>query len=738
MRSIEMCPDHRWWIRNSPDFALQVEFMTMHASRTNARRKFQRALLAAFSRARAAAGQALKQYLPGRPRFCIRTNQRRRHDARVFEYLESRHLLAGVTVTAFNDVVNGDMTSIAALVATPGPDGISLREAIIAANETPGLDTINFSGAGSILLENGALELSDSNRTTIEGNGLVTVDAADQSIVFVVNEDATATLSGLTISGGGFQAYPVDSLTSGAGIFNAGTLQVRNSVVTRNTANDNGGGIHNSIDGDLTIVGSEISHNFATNVGGGVNNFGTVTIIDSTITSNSSGDGGGLSSGVAALPPAPGSPPGPDTEIKGDVTIIGSTVSNNSATENAGGIYNVAGVVRIDSSTIADNVAYNPNRLTFPNAGGGVFTTDELIVSNSTIRGNQGDLGGGLTVGFDGNAFVTNTTISSNIWANQSVRLSGAAGGVYVQGGGKLDLVNSTVFGNTGWTLRGGTGGLFNAGEVTLNNTVVAGSVGSFPGVEVRDLTNNGVLLGSNNLVQDGQGTLGLTGTRTGNPFLGPLADNGGPTLTHQPILESPLLNAGNNALAVDSAGQPLQTDQRGSGFVRQSGNVDIGAVELQVVDSLVVTTTEDIVALDGQVSLREAVSRAGASDVITFADELGAATINVTQGRIPLNSGFVIDGEGDITIDAGGNSRVFRVSNSASVELRGLTITGGNSGGNSGGAIWMDHSTGLTIIDSHITGNTASGGGAISQRFSTSGPGLLVINSTISDNTAT
>ena len=50
-----------------------------------------------------------------------------------------------------NDVLDGDTSSIANLIANPGADGvISLREAITAANNTPGLDIINFDipGAG--------------------------------------------------------------------------------------------------------------------------------------------------------------------------------------------------------------------------------------------------------------------------------------------------------------------------------------------------------------------------------------------------------------------------------------------------------------------------------------------------------------------------------------------------------------------------------------------------------------
>ncbi|HEX4413394.1 MAG TPA: hypothetical protein VH107_07170, partial [Lacipirellulaceae bacterium] len=60
------------------------------------------------------------------------------------EALEDRRMLAAVVVGNASDNVNGVTTSIAALIASPGGDGISLREAILAANATAGADSITF------------------------------------------------------------------------------------------------------------------------------------------------------------------------------------------------------------------------------------------------------------------------------------------------------------------------------------------------------------------------------------------------------------------------------------------------------------------------------------------------------------------------------------------------------------------------------------------------------------------
>ena len=85
---------------------------------------------------------------------------------------------------------------------------------------------------------------------------------------------------------------------------------------------------------------------------------------------------------------------------------------------------------------------------------------------------------------------------------------------------------------------------------------------------------------GGSNIVQ----VLGNAGTVLGtntilavNPLLGPLANNGGRTLTMLPQGGSPAINAG-----VSSAGASLSKDQRG--FSRLFGRaVDIGAVEVRL-----------------------------------------------------------------------------------------------------------------------------------------------------------
>jgi CSLREA domain-containing protein len=73
----------------------------------------------------------------------------------------------------------------------------------------------------------------------------------------------------------------------------------------------------------------------------------------------------------------------------------------------------------------------------------------------------------------------------------------------------------------------------------------------------------------------------------------------------------------------------------------------------VQVADEgpLVVTTAEDAVANDGELSLREAVEAANAragADTIGFADGLRGGTLVLEQGTLAVTDDLTIDGDPD------------------------------------------------------------------------------------------
>src|SRR5262245_6373685 len=92
------------------------------------------------------------------------------------EALEARMVPSAVTVSNLTDDVNADTSSLTALSINPGADGISLREAVMAANNTAGADTIDFDPTlfgthQTMTLTNGQVPLTDAATTTISGPG---------------------------------------------------------------------------------------------------------------------------------------------------------------------------------------------------------------------------------------------------------------------------------------------------------------------------------------------------------------------------------------------------------------------------------------------------------------------------------------------------------------------------------------------------------------------------------------
>jgi uncharacterized repeat protein (TIGR01451 family) len=284
------------------------------------------------------------------------------------------------------------------------------------------------------------------------------------------------------------------------------------------------------------------------------------------------------------------------------LAISNLTIANGLAS-SGGGILN-AGTLTITNSTISNNHTTNGANSGGPGFnggnggdGGGIFNTGTLNVINSTISGNQpgngGDASGTDTAGNGGNG-----------------------GGIY-NSGGTLTSVNTTITNNkTGangvnttttptpgpFGNPGTGGGLYSSGgTVVLRNTIVAGNFSVFQKLgPPRSFANsdddvNGTvdsLSSFNNLIGTDAGLSGISNGSNGNKIgtvgtplsagLAPLANNGGPTSTHLPQNGSPVIDAGNNALAKDQNSNDLATDQRGTGFDRiLNGTVEIGAVEV-------------------------------------------------------------------------------------------------------------------------------------------------------------
>ncbi|MDA9857481.1 GEVED domain-containing protein [Rubripirellula sp.] len=706
-------------------------------------------------------------------------------------------------------------------------DGCTLRDAVIAANATLGADTITFAPGltGTITLDSdkGSLLITDSVSIIGPDADKLTLRAATSAanqfrVIDIDSLMSDVTLEGMTITGGRLDA------NAGAGIRfrSSGTLTLRESVVTGNTAN-NAAGIYSEFDGNLVITSSTISGNTASfgDSGGIHNEDGNTNISFSRIENNQSyGSGAGLFS------PNSGEVTITDTSLignrvtqegyygggvysgEGNVTISGSTISGNTA-DSGGGLYNISGNVSISASEISGNeVGYSgggvfneSGRLTLTNVtiednfaeygdGGGLFNdSGEVTLSRSTISGNRAITdGGGIATGAGrvditdsllaanqaaedggglatttGQITLTNTTVSGNS--------ADARGGGIQSDGAAVRLVNATVTSNTAGSQGGGIGVIADNEGISLlvHNSIIAQnqapSAGDF--LSPNDAAKREVassVIGSNDgtgLASDRSGASGsFIGTATApvNAGLLALSDNGGPTLTHAQTAGSPGLDRGDNALAVnfgpdDTPGGgddvPLTSDQRGGLYERIvnfgiAAAVDIGAFETQSTPQFIVDTNEDSIDGDlslGDRSLRELIAIANETEkaeVIGFRFGLDPINLDPALGELVITKSLTIEpsvGARSLTISRSGPDpfRLMKITQASDVQLRGLTLNGGDSADQDGGAILMNSTGHLAIVESHFANNAAMRGGAIAA----SSGSVSVISSLISQNGA-
>ncbi len=209
--------------------------------------------------------------------------------------------------------------------------------------------------------------------------------------------------------------------------------------------------------------------------------------------------------------------------------------------------------------------------------GGGVYVNSGLSVQNSTISGNIASGGGGSESGggilafgpFAAGIMIVNSTFSGNsAFSGGGIALNNTISTT------NLTIRNSTITANSAGNLGGGIARMTGVATIAIESSIVAGNVN----VTAPDISSAGSVSVKTSAVGS---ALGFTKTDLGgnlafgtNLKLGPLANNGGVTLTHLPAIDSPVVNAGSNPAS-------LKTDQRGFARVVGAG-ADIGAVELQ------------------------------------------------------------------------------------------------------------------------------------------------------------
>src|SRR6185369_8551175 len=596
-------------------------------------------------------------------------------------------------------------------LATAG-EQCTLRAAIQEANANFGTDSINFSVTGTINLTGQLPDIFGSLNINGPGSGLLTVrrDTGGNYRIFTTTE-GDVEISGLTITNGrtpdGVQGTSNNVAPSGGGILQtSGSLRLTDVVVTGNTT-----GIGYS---DLSSGSS--SGGFG-GFGGGIDAAGTLTMTNCVVSNNTTGRGGDGGSpgsggrGAGIFTEANAHLTLKNVTITGNVTGVGGGPGSNSRSGDAGGIWSggsgfqatatldmtnviitnnstgtgvrfggsgagvfiIAGTATLTNSLVANN--HNGNGSTVNGSGGrggGIFNFGTLTVSGSTISGNStGDtasgfdnnLGGGVYNGFI--LTMINSTVSGNSNGVGPAFGAGVFGGVNTTS----NLINCTITGNTD---SNNHPGLSMGGQMNIRNTIVAGNGpgGSGPDVDGYFIPGTINSQGHNLIGSTPLSDFTATGDQVGvDPKLAPLANNGGPTLTHALLLNSPALDAGDDCVAQAAhCGDPnfpqLTTDQRGFSRIADgpdldsTSTVDIGAYEKQAVfpnladastneDTQVVLgfDLDDIASVTGITATSSntaMVPNNGANISVVLASSMGVLTVNPSAN---------LNGTTDITV---------------------------------------------------------------------------------------
>ena len=490
-----------------------------------------------------------------------------------------------------------------------------------------------------------------------------------------------------------------------------------------------------------------------------------------------------------------------DFDFNGGLQIYGTNARIEDLTVTRG---SWAAILVLEGTSAASDVEVSG--VTFTNSDTGLRVYDntpgqnQAEVEDSLFSGN----GFGIIVDSDSYARVTRSSFENNetgalvqygkLVITDSLFANNTDAGVS-QTEGEMTLINTTVAGNdqavdmydgdlymAQVTITGNQDGIevgaFNMdADLTVYNSVVTGSNGVDCEVE-EDFSYTVNVWIEHSLVEDtGVDACGLAagnpdanGNIVGQPgLIAPLGDYGGPTLTAPPLVltgglnaSSPAIDAGDNDLADDESGDPLDFDQRGAGFPRiVNSTVDMGAFE----GALAIDCPTFPVTVANEDELNEAVIcynhittpgdyAINLQSILQLSGPAVAVDNDAPGVALTLQAGgWVIDandiaGVRPLTVLAGEVTVINAVLTGGNVAGDGggaynagdLTIKGGlityNAAGENGGGVYNEGE--LTLEGVQLFGNTSENNGAAVFNNGGDTPATATLTfSLISENTA-
>lgn len=514
--------------------------------------------------------------------------------------------LAGVALTA-----SPASASSFEVTTTADAGAGSLRDAIALANANAGDDTITFqAGLGDVIITSGPLLVTEGVTFDGPGSSELSIVRNGSFSLFTVNIANTATALDVTFDGLDFIGNSisdtglaiefiagdpeVDDITLSDTVFGGfantyeggavavfgatGILTITNSTFAANSTPYPGGALYVGTLGDIVRISGSTFENNASYAapdsapeGGAIyaNSAAGLELTDSTFTNNTTdGPGGAIAFDVIG--------------VNSLIDLV--TFSNNSAGSvdnplNYGGsIY--LGTIVTGAQLVISRTAIIGSTLTegfVETYGAGLFVNDidgSLTIDSSTFTGgefisDETPPGGGLSIALcsineGGELLVIDSTFDEH-------STSGAYAIHACDQSGELTIAFSTLV---------APGVLFvgdNAGGTVITSSILDAETAS-DAVNVDSGAPVDVSWSLLSTPNNPSHITNLAGNRFSvtDPVLGPLQNNGGPTPTRLPLPGSPALDKGDPAVS----GQPLW-DQRGAGYPRVDGRIDIGAIEV-------------------------------------------------------------------------------------------------------------------------------------------------------------
>ncbi|WP_137746587.1 DUF4347 domain-containing protein, partial [Acidovorax sp. NB1] len=390
------------------------------------------------------------------------------------QFLQALAQLTGADVAASNDstagavrggdwdleVTSGQIEATAALdvqalegydfsLHTASVSTVAQLKAAIATGSADGLDDV-ITLTGNITFASAAdavsINVTDGHNMSIVGGGFTLSGGNLARVLNVATSGAGSAVSidNLTITNGFVTGAGGDRTAGpggaggdalGAGIYNAGTLTITNSTISSNKAAGGGGAGGNQFNGSAAGAGGGGGGYGSTFGGAGGGNFGGG--IQAGPSAGVGGRGSGFNSGSNFLGGAGGS------TVGGAGSNYGGGYSNG----GGGGSANAGGSLQIGGG--GGGSGYDAAGGRGGNAAGGIYSTGTLTVTSSSITNNIGAGGGGGGGAINGHGSGAGGVGGVGI------------GGIWNKGGtAKLDAATNTSLstGNTGGGGVGGTG----------------------------------------------------------------------------------------------------------------------------------------------------------------------------------------------------------------------------------------------------------------------------------------